>query len=99
MLKAAFCVHLADKYIKGDKLISLETRFNPDWAADRPEALPFIAARREDALALDNWFKERLPWPVERVLTTPLDHEYERLITEAAGSPGLLPVRPDGGLS
>ncbi|MDR2302856.1 MAG: NTP transferase domain-containing protein [Deltaproteobacteria bacterium] len=86
-IEATFCVHLADKYIKGPKLVDLETRFNPDWALERPEAKPYIAQRREDALALDLWFKRRLNDPVEKILTTPSDSPLEGLLAMANGGP------------
>jgi CTP:molybdopterin cytidylyltransferase MocA len=87
LMEATLCVHLADKYIMGTELVGLEARFNPAWAKDMPEAWPYIAARRLDALAIDKWFKDRLPEPIEKVLVTPMDHPLESLAFRAAGSP------------
>ncbi|MDR2387754.1 MAG: NTP transferase domain-containing protein [Deltaproteobacteria bacterium] len=86
-IEATFCVYLADKYIKGSKLVDLETRFNPDWAEERPEAKPYIAQRHQEALALDVWFKERLKEPIEKILITPSHSPLERLLVLAQGGP------------
>ncbi|MDR2368237.1 MAG: NTP transferase domain-containing protein [Deltaproteobacteria bacterium] len=84
---AAFCVHLADKYVKGPRLVGLAARFDPRWARDRPGVRPFIEARKADALALDAWVRARVGEGIEGILTGPGGSGLERLADGAAGCP------------
>ncbi|MDR0621603.1 MAG: NTP transferase domain-containing protein [Deltaproteobacteria bacterium] len=88
-IHATLCVYLADKFLKGAKLVDLETRFNPDWAKRRLEAWPFIMARKADTLKVVELFNELLNRPLEEVLVAPVADlaELELLASQSADGP------------
>ncbi|MDR1296141.1 MAG: NTP transferase domain-containing protein [Deltaproteobacteria bacterium] len=87
---ASLCVHMADKCIKGPRLVDMDTRFDPEnHNISSPAGLVKLRLRRADCEALEGWFERLLDRPVRDVIMTPGGHPLEDLVCGVAGTPGL----------
>ncbi len=74
-------IYFADKYVEGDRLVSLDERFQRSMSryADRPDILKKVIRRFEVAKKIDNRIEALLGCPVDNIV-----RRYERCITAAS---------------
>jgi molybdenum cofactor cytidylyltransferase len=86
--EAAMLVHLADKYAKGGRLVTIEERFGAFLRYGGPaEALAHVQARWDMTRALQARLHGRLGRPPREAATAPCGHPLERLAERLLGGP------------
>jgi CTP:molybdopterin cytidylyltransferase MocA len=96
VVEAAVIVHMADKYAKGDKLVSIDERFGAFMAyGGDPEVLAHVRRRWNAARAIERRFSERLGRPPLEAIMEPVSDRRLRPLEEMAG--GLLQANPLAG--
>jgi CTP:molybdopterin cytidylyltransferase MocA len=86
VFEAAVCVHMADKYLKGPNLVSLDYRFDPiNHNITTEEGMATLKRRLFEAESLEKWFHRRLGQSPRDVIMSPCLHPLEDLAEGVCG--------------
>ena len=86
VVEAAVLVHMADKYVKGEKLVTLDERFGAFVAyGGDPEVLTHVRRRWNAALAIERRLSERLGRAPIEAMAAPSGHSLEDLAGRLLG--------------